>query len=406
MTYRFYKVLITPLEYEGVYGTTIDVTQDIDITDFITQSGISNVRKQFDNGDYDVGIFVFGDITLQCFNSGGKFNDPHDARSIFKYKRDLAQIKVVHVAADGTETVMFEGLLNEDGTRIDVDRNIVRLKVLSFDSIFDQVEVAGGAVGTGVNYSVAIKQILNTTDITNVLNYDPSNINVDLDQAIDDGDFFTGKTVKSALDDLLFASNSILYIDANKNIIVSDRTESSSLFTLYGDGDPLGRENIIKIKEYNSGIQRAFSSVKINDSEVSDEAYVSDYGFRQKSESPGFLNTPSKEKEIGNRILDEFKVPRLECEVTTGAENLLGVELLDKVKIDHPLRVAPSNGQDNVPTVDTSVINETLMPKEFGSISISPEILWKVTAIEHNIKNFTTTLRLRQAGKVYGQGYF
>ncbi len=406
MSNQRYSVQITPLHYDGIYGDVIDVTQDVDISDLIMQSGLGRIKKEFDNGDYDIGIFVFGDITLKCINSSGRFNDAHDFRTIFKYKRDLAKIKVLHFDRDDVETIVFEGLINEDGTRADAHKDTIRLKVLSYDSIFDQVQVSGGVVATGVTISTAIKQILNTTDITSVLGFDPSDINVDADFIIDDGDHFTGLTVKEALDGLLIASNSILYIDSNKDIIVSNREEGDNVHELYGEHDPLGRGNILKITEYNSGIQRAFSAVQVNDTEVLDQAYIDIYGYRKKSISLDFINNLDTEEVISQRILDEFKVPRPECKVKVRAVDILGVELLDQAKIDHPYRFAPANGQGAVPTVATTVIGETQIPKVFGSLKITPNIKWKVTGIEQNPKDFTATLRLRHAGKIYGEGYY
>ena len=406
MTYKNYKVLITPLYYDNVYGDEIDVTSNIDISDLIAQSALSNIKKQFDNGDYDFGIFVFGDISLKCINSNGRFNDPSDYRTIFKYKRDLAKVKVVFVNNDLSENIIFEGLVNEDGTRVDIENNSVRLRVLSLDSILDQTAVIGGTVEAGVSFNDAIKQMLNTTQIKSVLNYDPNNINVDLDLVIDDGDFFTNLTVKEALDNILIASSSILYIDKDNNIIVTNRNESINKYNLYGDGNSLGLENIVSVKNYNSGTQRAFSSIKVNDTVITDQAYVEEYGFRQKSVDFNFINSIEKEEIIAQKLLDEFKVPRAECEITVLSESILGIELLDMVQVDYPLRFAPSGNQQNIVTVDTAVIGESEIPLAIGSVSINQNIKWKVTAIDFKPRNFTTTLRLRQAGKKYGEGHF
>ena len=53
-----YKVLITPLESRNVYGAEIDVTADLDVSEFVTEKGIGKIKNQIDNGDYDSGLGV------------------------------------------------------------------------------------------------------------------------------------------------------------------------------------------------------------------------------------------------------------------------------------------------------------------------------------------------------------
>ena len=89
-----YKVLLTPLIAKNTYGETLDITADIDISEFLSEKGIGKIKSQVDNGDYDFGIFSFTDITLNVINYSGKFNDESSSYSIFSFRRDLAKIKV------------------------------------------------------------------------------------------------------------------------------------------------------------------------------------------------------------------------------------------------------------------------------------------------------------------------
>lgn len=410
MSIPFLKIFLTPLLYEGVYGEAVDVTKDLDITEFIHEN-IGSIKREIDSGDYDFGVFVFGAITLNCFNHDGRFSHPHDWRSLFRYKRDLAKVSVVFTNTKGEEQIIFSGLINEDATRDDdlPESNFkdatIRFKVLSEDSIFRHVPVAGGAVGAGVLFSTAIKQILNTAAITAVLNFDPDNIKVAMDLTIDDGEYFSGMSVKEALDELLVASHSVLYIDQNKNIIVSDRTERGALYPLYGENDPLGRGNILEISGYNSGLQRAFSAVEINDTERVRSAFVNEYGYRKKSITFDFVSDITKCEAIAEMMLDGFSVPRFECTVQVAMDDVMGIDLLERVSIDHPYRFTPADGQDFIPTLDTAVIGQTVFPRVSGVLNILPNIIWKVIGIEYRLKDFTAKLKLRQIGTVIGQGY-
>lgn len=409
MSYDRIRVLVTPLHYDGIYGDVIDITKDVDVTAFV-KDNIGSIKTEIDNGDYDIGVFTFGSIKLSCYNDEGRFAVPEDPRSLFKYKRDLTQVKIIYLDADNVRTTIFEGLINEDTTRDedlpddDITSGMVRFRVLSLDSIFRHVEVAGGAIATGISLSDAIKQILNTTAITRVLNFDANNIAVDTDVPIDNGEYFTAKTVKEALDELLLAANAVLLIDANKNIIVTPRTETETVHRFYAPHDPLNRGDILEIKGYNSGLHRCFSAVEVNETEVIDQPSIDDYGYRQKSISLDFIDNTDNEETIGQAVLDEFHTPRLECEVKLPLADSAQCRLRDQVVLDYPLRVIPPGGQDYVTTVNTFIAGQSHANRVSGSIEISPKVRWKIIGIRLNTRNLTTQLKLRQIGKKYGQG--
>jgi len=400
-----YRVLITPLVSEGVYGTTIDITQDIDMTDLIKSFG--NVKQEIDNGDYDIGIFTFGNLTMNAINYQRKFNDHTDADSIFPFDRDKAKVVIQYRDADANQITQFKGLINEDATRQDTVKDLVRFKVLSLDSIFRQVNVPSGAIVAGDLFSTAIKRVLNVPTITDVLTFSASNINVNLDIAIDDGEVFSDVVVKTALDDLLRASNSILYIDINDNIIVADRSENLPLYALFGGGDDHGRENILSIKKLNNGTHRVFNSVKVGDTEVTtDTAWVSENGFRQKTYSFDFITTASKEKQIADRISNHFRVPKMECEIVVITEDVKQTRLLDIVRIGFDFRATPDPESDVVPIYGVAEYDTDFYPHAAGSFRITQNIRWKVIGISTNAKKFTTTLKLRQTGTEADDGFF
>ena len=406
-TYPFinYRVLITPLVSEGVYGTAIDVTQDIDMTDLI--KSFSNVRQEIDNGDYDIGIFTFGNLTMNAINFKKKFSNEHEALSIFPFTRDRAKVLIQYRDKDANEITRFKGLINEDATRMDIKRDIVRFKVLSQDSIFRQVNVPSGAIVVGDLFSTAIKKILNVPAITDVLSFSAANINVNLDIAIDDGEVFSDTVVKNSLDQLLLASNSILFIDSNDNIIVKERSENVPLFALFGNGDPHGRENILSIKNFNNGLHRVFNSIKVGDIEVTtDTAWVSENGFRQKTFSFDFITTGSKEKQIADRISNHFRVPKMEFDLVVKTEAVKQIRLLDLVRVAFDYQATPDMEDDRLPMYGVAKYDEVNYANTSGSFRITQNISWKVYGISENAKNFTTTLKLRQTGTETHDGYF
>jgi hypothetical protein len=315
-------------------------------------------------------------------------------------------VEIIFYDETGADQTRFKGLINDDATRLDFDKNLIRFKVLSLDSIFRQVSVPAGAIVAGDLFSTAIKKILNVPEITSTLTYSAANVTVNLDLTIDDGDVFSAIPAKEALDLLLLASNSILFVDNTDTIYVKARRESLNQFNLYGIGDQYGREDIVTIKEYNNGLQRAFSSIKVNENTVAtSEAYVAEYGFRQKDLTLDFITTLAKEEEIAARLLDEFKVPKPEMEITVLSRAVEGIEILDMVSILSDYRMIPSDG-GNLPLRGSAIRGAAIRPKTIGAYRILPKMKWKVISIDEDPAKFTTALKLRQTGTETHDGVF
>jgi len=429
-----YKVLITPLLSKGVYGDDIDVTQDVDISDFVNENGIGKIKGQIDNGDYDIGIFTFSAITLKTINSNGKFNGPEDPRSIFPYSRDLAKIRIIffdgetalddcdlyittlgnsYTTSDGVFYCIgtgisnsFSGIINEDATRQDYFKNEVKFKVLSYDSVFRKTKVPAGLINNGTLFSTAIKSILNLVDIKELLVVDNSNINVQFDRTIDDGNFFSDKTVKNALNDLLIASNSVSFVNDKLEVIVKDRTENANTQTVfYGPNDLFGRENIISIKNLNSGIQRLFNSIVVNNKAANDDISIDSFNLKQKVVNLDFITNNVTEAEVAANILDEFKAPKIEMELTCSTFIAKDIQVLDFVRVSLEPKLIPIQA-DFIPFWDTGLLWDSgnFWPIEQGDYNIDIELGFKVIGIVEDPKKFSTTLKLRQIGKSNSDG--
>lgn len=404
MSYPFvnYRVLFTVLENDNTYGATIDVTQDIDLSDFISSFG--SIKREVDNGDYDFGIFTFGNLTMNAINFDRKFNTEHDALSVFPYLRDRTKVEIEFRDENDTAKSRFKGLINDDATRQNIESNSVRFVVSSLDSILRQVKVPPGAIPSGDTFQTAIRKILNVPEITSVMTYVEGNITPALNLTIDDGEVFSSVSASDALNNLLLASNSILYIDSTDTVFVKPRTVGGATYNLYGRGDMYGRDNILNIKSYNNGLHRARSSLKVNsDTVVTSDPWVSYYGFRQKSVSFDFITNTEKKEQIGQALLDEFKVPKSEMEVEVLTKDVEDIELLDTVKVNFPYQVFPT--EESVPLCG-QVTTPFNLPKTVGSIRILPIVKWKVIGIDERPRSFTTTLKLRQAGTQSHDGVF
>lgn len=413
-----YRVYMTPITdiIMGTYGDEIDVSDKIFI------SGVSSIRRSLDSADYGFGVFVFSDLTLKGSNKDGYFNDENDTRSIFKFSRDLCKVRVVFeeveitrnssglVTGDTvTQTVTYRGLVNEEATRFNPADDSVSFKILSLDSVFRTTKVQGGSVATGSSPKTAMENILNQPKITSILGFSASNINPSLNTfTIDDGSAFDNRDVQDALSELLLISNSVLLIDSSQNIIVRSREEGTTnpILNLHGKSDMQGRENIIAMKNFNSGRHRSFTAVKVNNTEANNSAYVQTFGYRVKNISIDSITDATKEEEIAESLVDEFKHPKMEVEVVVPYALIKNSELLDRVSINYPLRMKKSEEGTFLPVVGVAKIGDALTPLPFtyGSIEIHRRYLFKIIEIGIDATKFIGTLKCRQTGTVYDDG--
>lgn len=412
-----YKVYFTPLANKdsNIYGS------EIDVSDRIEMDGIGSISKSIDAGDYDVGVFVFNELTLKGFNYNGYFNDENDSRSIFNSTRDRCKVRVVFYKNEAirnsqgtilsdteTTTITFQGIINEEGTRLDVVAESITFKVLSRDSVLRTTKVQGGAIDVGTLCSTAIFSILNQPKITSVLTVLEANINPPIDFAIDVATEFNDKSVKEALDWLMLATNSVLLVDSSGVVYVKDRSQNDiTALNLYGKSDQQGRENIIDISSYNSGRQRMFTAVKVNDTEEENAVFVQAFGYRRKAVDLPWVTDLTKKQNIATALVDEFKFPKIELNVKVSTDLAKDVNLLDPVSINYPLRTKPRPGTF-LPVVDVAKIDDALtpLPDLFGAIEIKPRMAFKVIGIDENPNEFTSVLKLRQWGKGYEDGFF
>lgn len=402
-----YRVVFQPLSSENVYG------DEIDVSDKITINGIKKIRRSIDAGDYNIGVFTYDDITLTGINFDGYFNDPLDSRSIFRYNRDRCKVTVKYIqfGTDGEETatITFRGLINEEATRVNPEKDEIRFKVLSRDSVIRTTKVPSGTVTNGTSVSTAILNILSTPKIQSVLNVDAGNINPDLDVTVDVGSELDNRPTKDALNELLLVSNSVLIIDSSDNVIVRSREENgdSPVLNLYGKHDIHRRENILSIKDYNTGLHRVFSSVMVNGQETSDSQIAKEYVERQKEITIDFITDDDTENDIAARLLRDFKVPKIEVRMRVPTHVAKDYDLLDLVSINYPLRVKPILGQ-KLPVIGITEVGESgfPLPDTFGSLVIEPNLAFKIIQIDEYPKDFITELKLRQIGITFSDGVF
>ncbi len=419
-----YRVYVTPLYSQFVYADEVEISDKVE-----NISG--EISSSIDSTDFSVGIFTFNDVQIVCDNSDGVFSPSQDSRSIFTYSRDRAKVRIVFDQGDGSPVTTYFGVVNDPATGISSDTDEVQLTILGPDSVLIRSQVAAGAISTGMTITQAMVAVLNTGDIRIVLGISLSNINPQNDITIDDGTKFDGLNKKDALIKLLSASNSVMLIDSDQNVIIRDRRENTTNDTiyLYGRGDQFGRDNIISISNYNTGLQRVFNSCLVTGGQpsasvnaaaggtvdVAQNALVGSgydsqsqglYGLRQKALTLDFISTQVTLDAAAQSYADEFAFAKTEFEVTVPTDVVASAILLDLVSVNYPLFIRPSG--KFLPVIGVTVIGDTDSPLPYtkGAVSINPYDAYKIIAKTEDISTYETTLKLRQIGTTLYDGMF
>lgn len=408
-TKQYVRVYVTPLANNLAYQDN-----EIEITDYIIEDGVSEIREFIDSEDYDFGLFSFADVDIQVDNHNGKLGPPNDSRSIFTHARDLAKLRVVFCSEDTvgesiTETTVFRGLINDEASVSDFQEGTITLTALSMDSILGRVILDNGFITDGTLASEALLSVLSIEKIATVFSVDASDINVGLDFTIEDASPFANISARDAIAMLLFASNSVLLFSDAQEAIVQERTVNDIDPHYFYGGDALtGRENVLAVQNYNDGRQRMFNSVKINgDIEQKNLPFIAEFGLRQKTADIDFIVDTEIIGEIATTLLDQFKAPKVELELQHDFSNNTSIRLLDPASVDIPLRLVPIPGTFMF-IFDQSIMDDDdeQMPEEVGAFKIDANIKFKVIERRLDPSTFVQTLKLRQDGTELEDGYF
>ncbi|MCK4500314.1 hypothetical protein KAU11_07440, partial [Candidatus Babeliales bacterium] len=207
--FRYY---FTPFETADVYG------DEVEVTDFVKADSINRLRQQVDNSEFDVGIFKFSDSDITLNNQKGHFSLPSEPNTIFNHTRTNSKVRITWEIEDyivecgiaecgarklSDPVTVFEGILNDDASRSQVDSQHISFKILGREAIFDLVDAPTASFNIGDTFKEVIEACLAQTIITDLFNVDTLNINLPVNLTLDAVDQWDDATVKEVFDDLL-----------------------------------------------------------------------------------------------------------------------------------------------------------------------------------------------------------
>ena len=382
-----YKVTVSPILIGNTYSAPIDITH------YLKGSGaISPVSASVDATDFSLGIFSYTYLKLNLMNYDRKLSGVNDPNSIFPSGRDRSMVTVTFPGFS------FTGLISEEASR-DADENL-RLIVVSRESIIRKAVIAPGSIASGLKFSGAIESILSRHPISSAISVDRSKINMELDLEIENGAHFDGIKAEEAINQLLIAGNSYLYCDQNGVANVEPRIMKTAIKqNFFGPYDKLQRRPVIlSVKNYNDGRHRAFNSFLSGGTRVQDSAHIEEYSFREKTIETGFLRERSSVRKVLNNLLEKYKTPKIEMEITAPTVDTLNINVGDPVTISYDRLRKPAIGEERIQKYGKVTYSQGRYPFSKGNIRVFDDTRFIVYGRKDRPQDFTTTLKVREYG--------
>jgi hypothetical protein len=401
-----FQVYIKPFDDDGNYQSDfIEVTKDV--------AALANLKETIDADDYNTGIFRYGAFSMGLNDITGRYSDVGGATTIFKFKRSGSQVKItwsigndITEVGDATvgdaltnfEYTVFEGLLSDLTMVTAIKQQKANFKVLTLDSILDEVETNYSSISNGESVDTILFTILNQSSITTLLTVSAGNINSALNSNVDDVSGFENQTVRETVQELLGLSNSVLYIK-DRTIYVSDRTPTAAVQkTFYGQASITGIEDIININNIRSGLNKVFNLISWEDTALvsRDTSSITSHGVRKKEVGFASITNGTTRQNILDNIKTEFGTIKQELILSTPIDyTTISLAILDRVAIDYPTVFKAVDGEE-LPILGQVVLGSFSLPYGEWSFYITTSTNYKILDRTVGIKRQEMIFKLKE----------
>jgi hypothetical protein len=391
-----YTVAVQPITSIDYIKNEVFYGSEIDITKYVEANSISLLNREIDRDNNDIGLFSYGSISFRVDNSKGLFNQPYpygDGQTFFLRERSRSIFKLKFFDKNNSVLTTFQGISNEQKIKQNLFNDKITFSVRSYDSVFDDNYITGGIITDNINASDAIKNICKLPAVQKVLTYSASNINVERDILINSSNFFQPLSLKEALNNLLLATNSVLYVNNAGAIIVCSRDVVNA--TVY----TLGNKDVINIENYNDGTQRLFNQFSIGDGFIArDTASILEWGLRKKdlNDLENFITDPTNKQSLVNWLVAKYKYKKLEFEATFETNTVKNIDLLDRVVLNWTTYTKEPSGQAIYSLWGGGQWGTFKWNAKYGGLPILGSRVYKVIAISIDTDRLQTTLKLKE----------
>lgn len=400
------KCYIKPFNGEGEYTDWIEVTNDVDF------DAMGSVTSNLEGSEYDVGVFTFSSVSLKLNNANSQYSDIDDINSMFRYKRANSKVKVTwqkgdHDAVCGFvscddatypyyELPILEGLLNDEAMTSDLVTAQVSFKVLSYASIFKDIETPFSSMSNGDTFLEIIDLFLLNPIVAKTITIDLANVVANFNAIFDDISSYEDTTMSEVMDDLLLASNGVLYFEGDTIFVNSREATAEVQQTFYGQASNIGLENILSIDKIRSGRSRMFNLWRWEGTNLSsrDNTSIDDNGMRVKDFSIDSITVGSERQLILDSYRPDFQDIKMEFDMSVSIDTE-NVKLLDRVNIDYPTPYFAREGEV-VARYAISKYGEAKYPFAEYGLTLSTTQHFKIVSVKIALKDDLIIYGLRE----------
>jgi len=405
-----FRVYLKTFDFSGAYESDFqEISSDV--------LKVSDVNENLDQTDYSLGVFRLNSIKISLRNDHGRYSQPPNAKSIFKFKTKDTQVKITwsrraeplcvgffkagECGPVGPEVELFRGLISETTSRSDIESQTVDFDVLGLESLLDRVKVPYADISGSELLSDLFFSILNQSPITDLLSLSSGNINPGLDQAIDTKTDLENKTAKESLGsgaNLLFLSQSVL---TTKDQVLEIKTRDPSAtvkHSFFGPASNLGNENIVDVKNLRGGFNSVVNFWAWEETSLFAESSssVDRYGIQKRSISSKIITDTTKRQNILNDLRDDFADPKLELTLIAPLTyETAALSLLDKVDIDYPTVYVPADSNP-LPVWGKDLWGSFVYPIGSFELTINQSTKFKIIARKIKSNNETIEFKLKE----------
>jgi hypothetical protein len=384
-----------------------------DVTDDILNIG--QLSQQLDNTDYDIGVFRSANTKIRLRNDHGRYGPAGELQSIFKYRRGGVKARITWQDGDeelycgffdagsalailADEEEVFEGLLDDNTTKSNIDEQTVEFNLQGYESILRQLIVPYSSISNGNSIEAVIYAICNQAPLNQYVTVLLANISCGQTETIDDKTSLENKTGLEALSDILLASSSVLYVEENVLYVKARTAEADVSYYFYGPGSLNGIENLLEINAYRTGENRILNFITWKDTTLqsSSAASIAKYGYRKADISSDIITNGTKRQAMLDAVRDEFSLGKVEfelvCPVTFETIHLF---LLDRISVDYPTEATNPDARP-IAIYGAGEYDVDYYAEEIFRLSISAATPFKVMSRIIDFAKQTMELSLRE----------
>ena len=233
-------------------------------------SNAMRIRSRIEKNEFQPGLSVFDDLTLQMAGHWGKFGPAFEELSFFhSYVREGAELIVFR-----NDELMFSGILDDYACKTDIEKGTEHLHFLSPFSLMQKVGIPAGLFFNGMEWKEAVIACFLPKTIARYFSFDENFSAIKLPNGISfseltirSSEIFNGKSAWEILKLLLNAVAGVAtYIPLNPLTSIGQLGIVSIISrneVHQEDVTVLNDTSMVNIKEQRSGISRNQSAVTV-----------------------------------------------------------------------------------------------------------------------------------------------